>query len=146
MRVLVAVVARCRAGAGSGRCTPTARRPGPSSRSPTWPPRSPRARRPTSPAGSGRPPPRSIPALLRAGVRVDRCHDVELTEALLLGHAGRWGEPRVAGRRLGPAGRRPGAARPAAAAAAPPGEAQGALFEAVPAPPAAAGSDDLRGT
>lgn len=34
------------------------------------------------------------PALLRAGVRVDRCHDVELTEALLLGHAGRWGEPR----------------------------------------------------
>ena len=34
------------------------------------------------------------PALLRAGVRVERCHDVELTEALLLGHAGRWGEPR----------------------------------------------------
>ncbi|MEU1364428.1 bifunctional 3'-5' exonuclease/DNA polymerase, partial [Micromonospora zamorensis] len=34
------------------------------------------------------------PTLLRAGVRVDRCHDVELTEALLLGHAGRWGEPR----------------------------------------------------
>ncbi len=31
------------------------------------------------------------PSLLRAGVRVDRCHDVELTEALLLGHAGRWG-------------------------------------------------------
>ncbi|MEV5767384.1 bifunctional 3'-5' exonuclease/DNA polymerase, partial [Micromonospora sp. NPDC052213] len=35
------------------------------------------------------------PALLRAGVRVERCHDVELTEALLLGHAGRWGEPRA---------------------------------------------------
>ncbi|MEH1170055.1 bifunctional 3'-5' exonuclease/DNA polymerase, partial [Micromonospora sp. CPCC 205539] len=34
------------------------------------------------------------PALLRAGVRVERCHDLELTEALLLGHAGRWGEPR----------------------------------------------------
>ncbi|HYN93747.1 MAG TPA: bifunctional 3'-5' exonuclease/DNA polymerase, partial [Pilimelia sp.] len=34
------------------------------------------------------------PALLQAGVRVARCHDVELTEALLLGHAGRWGEPR----------------------------------------------------
>ncbi|MFB9909530.1 bifunctional 3'-5' exonuclease/DNA polymerase [Allokutzneria oryzae] len=32
--------------------------------------------------------------LLAGGVRVDRCHDVELTEALLLGHAGRWGEPR----------------------------------------------------
>ncbi|MEV4703467.1 bifunctional 3'-5' exonuclease/DNA polymerase [Actinoplanes sp. NPDC049316] len=36
----------------------------------------------------------AYPALLRAGVRVARCHDVELTEALLLGHAGRWGEPR----------------------------------------------------
>ena len=34
------------------------------------------------------------PALLRAGVRVARCHDLELTEALLLGHAGRWGAPR----------------------------------------------------
>lgn len=34
------------------------------------------------------------PALLRAGVRVGRCHDVELTEALLLGHAGMWGAPR----------------------------------------------------
>ncbi len=34
------------------------------------------------------------PRLLRAGVRVGRCHDLELTEALLLGHAGRWGEPR----------------------------------------------------
>ncbi|MFI5933624.1 bifunctional 3'-5' exonuclease/DNA polymerase [Actinoplanes sp. NPDC051494] len=34
------------------------------------------------------------PTLLRAGVRVSRCHDVELTEALLSGHAGRWGEPR----------------------------------------------------
>ncbi|MFD1325307.1 bifunctional 3'-5' exonuclease/DNA polymerase, partial [Micromonospora sonneratiae] len=37
----------------------------------------------------------TYPALLRAGVRVDRCHDVELTESLLLGHAGRWGEPRA---------------------------------------------------
>ncbi len=36
----------------------------------------------------------TYPALLRAGVRVGRCHDIELTEALLLGHAGRWGEPR----------------------------------------------------
>jgi DNA polymerase-1 len=34
------------------------------------------------------------PALLRAGVRVARCHDLALTEALLLGHDGRWGEPR----------------------------------------------------
>jgi DNA polymerase-1 len=34
------------------------------------------------------------PALLAAGARVERCHDVALTEALLLGHEGRWGEPR----------------------------------------------------
>ncbi len=35
------------------------------------------------------------PALLRAGVRVARCHDLELTEALLLGQAGQWGAPRA---------------------------------------------------
>jgi DNA polymerase-1 len=34
------------------------------------------------------------PRLLRAGVTVARCHDLELTEALLLGHDGRWGQPR----------------------------------------------------
>ena len=34
------------------------------------------------------------PRLLRAGVQVRRCQDLELTEALLLGHDGRWGEPR----------------------------------------------------
>jgi DNA polymerase-1 len=33
------------------------------------------------------------PTLLRAGVRVERCHDVALTEALLLGREGRFGEP-----------------------------------------------------
>jgi DNA polymerase family A len=33
------------------------------------------------------------PGLLRAGVRVERCHDIALTEALLLGRAGRPGEP-----------------------------------------------------
>jgi len=33
------------------------------------------------------------PRLLAAGVRVGRCHDVELVERLLLGHAGRHGEP-----------------------------------------------------
>src|SRR5215467_14292367 len=32
------------------------------------------------------------PALLRAGVRVQRCHDVSLTEALLLARDGRAGE------------------------------------------------------
>ncbi len=34
------------------------------------------------------------PALLAAGARVERCHDAALTEALLLGHEGRWGQPR----------------------------------------------------
>ncbi|WP_312874344.1 bifunctional 3'-5' exonuclease/DNA polymerase [Actinomadura litoris] len=38
---------------------------------------------------------RLYPALLRAGVRVARCHDLELVETLLLGHAGRYGEPRA---------------------------------------------------
>ncbi len=37
---------------------------------------------------------RLYPALLDAGVRVARCHDLELVETLLLGHAGRYGEPR----------------------------------------------------
>ncbi|WP_436521617.1 bifunctional 3'-5' exonuclease/DNA polymerase [Actinoplanes sp. HUAS TT8] len=70
------------------------------------------------------------PALLRAGVRVARCHDLELTEALLLGHAGRWGEPRglaavtarLHGRPVPPDHARPDAE--------PPGFSQGALFEA----------------
>lgn len=34
------------------------------------------------------------PRLLRAGVRVERCHDIALTEALLLGLVGRFGQPR----------------------------------------------------
>ncbi|HEX2316357.1 MAG TPA: bifunctional 3'-5' exonuclease/DNA polymerase, partial [Thermomonospora sp.] len=37
---------------------------------------------------------RLYPRLLAAGVRVARCHDAELVETLLLGHAGRYGEPR----------------------------------------------------
>ncbi|MER7415810.1 bifunctional 3'-5' exonuclease/DNA polymerase [Micromonospora peucetia] len=75
------------------------------------------------------------PALLRAGVRVERCHDVELTEALLLGHAGRWGEPRslaAAWARLTGA---PVPADPLPRPAAPPGHGQGALFDALPGPP-----------
>ncbi|MFF5448893.1 bifunctional 3'-5' exonuclease/DNA polymerase [Streptomyces sp. NPDC012888] len=36
------------------------------------------------------------PRLLAAGVRVDRCYDVEAAELLLLGHEGRFGEPRSA--------------------------------------------------
>ncbi|MDG4796801.1 bifunctional 3'-5' exonuclease/DNA polymerase [Micromonospora sp. WMMD1082] len=75
------------------------------------------------------------PALLRAGVRVERCHDVELTETLLLGYAGRWGEPRglaAAWARLSGA---PVPADPPPRAAAPPGAGQAALFDAVPGPP-----------
>ncbi|MFE9205475.1 bifunctional 3'-5' exonuclease/DNA polymerase [Micromonospora sp. NPDC007230] len=75
------------------------------------------------------------PALLRAGVRLDRCHDVELTEALLLGHAGRWGEPRslaAAWARLTGA---PVPPDPAPRPAEPPGHGQGALFDPPSGPP-----------
>jgi DNA polymerase-1 len=37
---------------------------------------------------------RIYPRLLRAGLRLSRCHDLELAETLLLNHAGRYGEPR----------------------------------------------------
>ncbi len=36
------------------------------------------------------------PKLLAAGVRVERCYDIEDAETLLLGHEGRYGEPRSA--------------------------------------------------
>jgi DNA polymerase family A len=84
------------------------------------------------------------PALLAAGVRVARCHDIELTEALLLGHAGRWGEPRglaAAWARLTGA---PVPADPPPRSALPTGSGQGELFAAVPAPPAAGGADGLK--
>jgi DNA polymerase-1 len=78
--------------------------------------------------------PATYPALWRSGVRVERCHDVELTEALLLGHAGRWGEPRglaAAWARLTGA---PVPADPPPRPAAPPGDGQGALFDTLPGP------------
>ncbi|MEV6300744.1 bifunctional 3'-5' exonuclease/DNA polymerase [Actinoplanes sp. NPDC051861] len=74
------------------------------------------------------------PALLRAGVRVARCHDLELTEALLLGHAGRWGEPRAPAAAWARAHGLPVPADPLRPGAEPPGFAQAALFESVPAP------------
>ncbi|MGW1272729.1 bifunctional 3'-5' exonuclease/DNA polymerase, partial [Streptomyces sp. NPDC002491] len=40
--------------------------------------------------------PEVYPRLLDAGVRVERCYDVEDAETLLLGHEGRSGEPRSA--------------------------------------------------
>jgi DNA polymerase-1 len=82
----------------------------------------------------------SYPRLLADGVRVERCHDQELTEALLLGYEGRWGEPRslaAAWARLTGADVPPD--RPHRQAPAP-GDGQGALFEA--APPAPAGLAD----
>jgi DNA polymerase I len=36
----------------------------------------------------------AYPALQRAGVRLARCHDIALVEGVLLGHEGRWGQPR----------------------------------------------------
>ncbi|WP_086855017.1 bifunctional 3'-5' exonuclease/DNA polymerase [Streptomyces coeruleofuscus] len=36
------------------------------------------------------------PRLLATGVRADRCYDIEAAETLLLGHEGRYGEPRSA--------------------------------------------------
>ncbi len=38
----------------------------------------------------------AYPVLLRAGVVVERCHDLDLTDALLEGHAGRWRPVHVA--------------------------------------------------
>lgn len=40
--------------------------------------------------------PAVYPRLLAAGIRVDRCHDIEDAELLLLAHEGRLGEPRSA--------------------------------------------------
>ncbi|MBG0563679.1 bifunctional 3'-5' exonuclease/DNA polymerase [Actinoplanes sp. NEAU-A11] len=74
------------------------------------------------------------PALLRAGVRVARCHDLELTEALLLGYAGRWGEPRSPAAAQARAQGRPVPPDPLRPGAEPPGFAQGALFETQAAP------------
>jgi DNA polymerase family A len=72
------------------------------------------------------------PALLRAGVRVGRCHDVTLAERLLLAREGRAGEP---------AGGGPGAGGPGAGGPVASGQAfsQGALFE-----DAGAGRPDAR--
>lgn len=74
------------------------------------------------------------PALLRAGVRVARCHDLELTEALLLGHAGRWGEPRGVAAALARIRGLPAPPDPPRPDAEPPGFAQAALFETASAP------------
>ncbi|GIF21441.1 DNA polymerase-1 [Actinoplanes tereljensis] len=83
------------------------------------------------------------PVLLRAGVRVARCHDLELTEALLLGQAGRWGAPRALAAARARLHGLPVPPDKPRLAAEPPGFAQAALFETTSAPPAAAGFDVL---
>ena len=77
------------------------------------------------------------PGLLRAGVRVARCHDLELTEALLIGYAGWWGAPRSLAAARARLHGLPVPADPPPRAAEPPGFAQGALFETASSPPAA---------
>ncbi|MEV1062928.1 bifunctional 3'-5' exonuclease/DNA polymerase [Streptomyces sp. NPDC050263] len=68
------------------------------------------------------------PRLLAAGVRVERCYDVEDAEALLLGHEGRSGEPRSAAAALARLRGGPVPPDPPQRSAAP--GAQSSLFEA----------------
>jgi DNA polymerase-1 len=82
------------------------------------------------------------PRLLAAGVRVGRCHDLELTEALLLGHDGRWGEPRALGAIWARSAGRPVPPDPPPPEA--PAAGQGLLFELPSAPSPAAGFDQLQ--
>ncbi len=67
------------------------------------------------------------PRLLAASVRVERCYDIECAELLLLGHAGRLGEPRSAAAALARLDRAPVPPDPPARSAAP--GAQSSLFE-----------------
>src|SRR5207248_7809274 len=84
----------------------------------------------------------SYPGLVRAGARAARCYDLELTEALLLGAEGRWGEPRSLAAGWARLTGAPAPPDPPPRAAAPPGAGQGELFDL--APPAAAGFDPLQ--
>lgn len=67
------------------------------------------------------------PRLLAAGVRVERCYDIECAELLLLGHAGRLGEPRSAAAALARLDNAPVPPDPPARPAEP--GAQSSLFE-----------------
>ncbi|OLE26741.1 MAG: bifunctional 3'-5' exonuclease/DNA polymerase [Actinobacteria bacterium 13_1_20CM_3_71_11] len=82
------------------------------------------------------------PRLVRAGVRVARCHDLELTEALLLGYEGRWGEPRTLPAVWARLTGAPVPPDPPARPATPPGDGQATLFDPEP-PPAGPGLDAL---
>ncbi|MEU9797379.1 bifunctional 3'-5' exonuclease/DNA polymerase [Streptomyces sp. NPDC051000] len=72
------------------------------------------------------------PRLLAAGVRVERCYDVENAELLLLRHEGRFGEPRSAAAAWARLEGRPVPPDPPQRAAEP--GAQDSLFEPQPAP------------
>jgi DNA polymerase-1 len=74
----------------------------------------------------------TYPRLLQAGVRVGRCHDVELIEALLSGHAGRWGEPRGLAAVWARSRGLPVPPDPPPPELRPPGFGQGTLFDEVP--------------
>ncbi|GAA4246031.1 bifunctional 3'-5' exonuclease/DNA polymerase [Dactylosporangium darangshiense] len=74
------------------------------------------------------------PRLVRAGVRVERCHDLELAEALLLGAEGAWGAPRTLAAASARLAGRPVPPDPPARAAEPPGLSQDSLFDAFDAP------------
>jgi DNA polymerase-1 len=68
------------------------------------------------------------PELLRSGVTVGRVHDLELTEALLLGSAGAWGAPRALGASWARLAGLPVPADPPPRAHGPRDAEQGALF------------------
>ncbi|WP_189715546.1 bifunctional 3'-5' exonuclease/DNA polymerase [Streptomyces chryseus] len=72
------------------------------------------------------------PRLLDAGVRVERCYDVEDAESLLLGHEGRHGEPRSAAAAWARLHDRPVPPDPPQRAAEP--GSQSSLFEPQPVP------------
>ncbi|WP_255953240.1 bifunctional 3'-5' exonuclease/DNA polymerase [Streptomyces odontomachi] len=72
------------------------------------------------------------PRLLAAGVRVPRCYDIEAAEALLLGHEGRFGEPRSAAAASARLHHRAVPPDPPQRAAEP--GAQSSLFEPAPVP------------
>ncbi|MEU9994284.1 bifunctional 3'-5' exonuclease/DNA polymerase [Streptomyces sp. NPDC050848] len=80
------------------------------------------------------------PRLLAAGVRVERCYDIEVAEGLLLGHEGRLGEPRSAAAALARLRNAPVPPDPPQRAAEP--GSQDSLFEARPSA-AAVSFEDL---
>ncbi|MGW9326166.1 bifunctional 3'-5' exonuclease/DNA polymerase [Streptomyces koyangensis] len=72
------------------------------------------------------------PQLLRAGVRAERCYDVEAAETLLLGHEGRLGAPHSAAAALARLRGTPVPPDPPPRAAEPGAGAQSSLFEPQP--------------